>query len=349
MIPLLRPMQTQPPDFLFYSPVGELHERKAGVARPKGWVNASPYAVLYRRGTPLAAYHTGVDYNKNTPVFDADAHSPVYSCSGTEKHPSVVTYAQRFSPNWGWIVIARHYVTPTTFVYARYAHLENVRVKVGDLIYWDTQIGNVGRIDINSPFHCHFDISPTDVLFRSPGDWPKLNRNYLLVHYLDPERFIAEHGGQDMAEKMRVTAPAGVGLYVNPRRLTIPAGGEVMGYETLEVDGNLLRRVQTLDVEDDGWVIERLGTTQQLEIVDVPESVTVNVAKLTVRVKPGTNNAITLTNGKPTYVFQGNVFQVSGTYMGAGAREWTRIVSGPLAGNYVARVGDKGETYLLKV
>lgn len=341
-------MQTPPPDFLFYSPVGELTERRPGKPYPKGWGNASPYAVIYRKDTPLEAYHTGIDYNKNIPKFDTDAHSPVWSCSGTPNYPSIVTYAGRFSPGWGWLVIARHYVTPTTFVYARYAHLESVRVKAGDLIYWDTQIGNVGRIDINSPYHCHFDISPTDVLFRSPGDWPKLNRKYLLIHYLDPEQFVSEHGVLSMAENLVVTAPGGVGLYVNPRRLIVPQGGQLIGYDTIEDGGNVLRRVQFTDTDDDGWIVEVKAGVRQVEIVEVPEQVTVNVAKLTVRKGPGTDKAIFQTNGKPTYVFQGDTLSVSGTFTGVGAREWSRIVSGPLAGNYVARTGDKGEAYLKK-
>jgi murein DD-endopeptidase MepM/ murein hydrolase activator NlpD len=88
---------------IFYSPIGTREQRQSHQIWPQGWIDAAPYAVIYRVDTPFEAYHTGADLNLNTPTWDRDAHSPVYSMG-----PGVVTYAKFFSSGWGNLIIVRH-------------------------------------------------------------------------------------------------------------------------------------------------------------------------------------------------------------------------------------------------
>jgi len=175
------------------SPVGTAAERKTDDMWPSKWFDATGFARRYRIGTPSEAYHTGVDLNMNEPYWDADAHSPVYAAaSGT------VTFADRLA-GWGNVIVIRHdpLVTTGKVLYGRYAHVEDIRVKVGDRVVRGQQISKVGNAEGLFAYHLHFDLSPTAILASQPWHWPKLNRDNLLANYIDPLDFIRNNRPKD--------------------------------------------------------------------------------------------------------------------------------------------------------
>lgn len=173
----------------FDPPIAVAVERHGAQVWPGHWIDATGFAVRYRIGTPYEAYHTGADLNLNEPYFDADAHSPVYAAAH-----GVVTFADRL-PGWGKVIVIRHdpLIDNQQVVYGRYAHVEGVRVQVGQRVARGEQIASVGNAEGIYPYHLHFDISPTDILQTQPWHWPKLDRDAVLAHYVDPRQFILDH------------------------------------------------------------------------------------------------------------------------------------------------------------
>ncbi len=173
----------------FDAPIGVIAERQSAQVWPGKWIDATGYAVRYRIGTPQEAYHTGADLNLNEPYFDADAHSPVYAAAS-----GVVTHADRL-PGWGQVIVIKHdpLITDGQVVYGRYAHVENVRVQVGQRVTRGEQIASVGNAEGAFPYHLHFDLSPTAILQTQPWHWPKLDLNNLTANYIDPRTYISGH------------------------------------------------------------------------------------------------------------------------------------------------------------
>ncbi len=173
----------------FDAPIGIASERQSDQVWPSHWIDATGFAVRYRVGTPYEAYHTGADLNLNEPYPDADAHSPVYAAAH-----GVVTFADRL-PGWGNVIVIRHdpLITNGQVVYGRYAHVENVRVQVGQRVVRGEQIASVGNAEGIYSYHLHFDISTTDILQTQPWHWPRLDLDALLANYTDPRQFIINH------------------------------------------------------------------------------------------------------------------------------------------------------------
>ncbi len=170
-------------------PIGTADERATEQVWPGHWFDATGYATRYYQGTPQEAYHTGADLNLNRPYWDADAHSPVYAAAS-----GVVTFAGRLT-SWGNVIIIRHdpLVSNGQSMYGRYAHVENIRVNVGDRVQRGQHISNVGNAEGIFPYHLHFDLSPTDILEREPWDWPKLSLFRIQRDYVDPRQYIADN------------------------------------------------------------------------------------------------------------------------------------------------------------
>jgi len=162
----------------YLSPVGTADERASGKFPPGAWFDANPFGRLYAAPSGNA-YHTGSDLNLNSPRWDEDAHKPVYAIAD-----GVVTCAKEFAV-WGNIIVTQHGT-----IYARYAHVEQMRVGVGQTVVQGEQIAQVGNANGIQPYHLHFDISPTDILYFKPNHWPKLNRDELLAYYIDPINFL---------------------------------------------------------------------------------------------------------------------------------------------------------------
>lgn len=167
------------------SPVGTAAQRAGNTLWPSGWLDASPFGVLYFIGTPNEAYHTGADLNWGSPY--ADKGLPTYSCAN-----GVVTFAGRLSV-WGNVIVIRHdplYQPDGQVLYSRYGHVQNMTVSAGTRVKRGDQIAEIGDAFGRFVPHLHFDLSPTTVLETRPSDWPGTNRSSLLRNYIDPLAWI---------------------------------------------------------------------------------------------------------------------------------------------------------------
>jgi murein DD-endopeptidase MepM/ murein hydrolase activator NlpD len=168
------------------SPVGTDVERRSSKVWPGQWLDASPFGKLYFVGTPNEAYHTGADLNLPR---NADAHMPVYSVAS-----GIVVFANRL-PVWGNVIIIKNdpLVSTGMVVYARYAHVEDMRVTVGQRVKRGDMICKIGNAFGRWAYHLHFDLSPTTILETNPSHWPGRDRDELFNHYIDPREFIETH------------------------------------------------------------------------------------------------------------------------------------------------------------
>lgn len=172
----------------FDAPVGTLEQRSSAELWPGTWFDATGFAAYYT--AVGAAYHTGADLNNNTPSWDMDRGAPVYAPAS-----GLVTFAGVGSGTWGQMIVIRHDPLPDgTQVWTRCAHLGERRVETGQRVERGQQIATIGNADgkLNN-YHLHYDIAQTDILERSPGHWPGINRDEVLRHYVDPLAFTASH------------------------------------------------------------------------------------------------------------------------------------------------------------
>lgn len=182
----------------FDSPVGTQTERDSDKLWPGAWVDATGFATYYT-ATGSPAYHTGADLNLNAPVFDSDAHSPVYAVAD-----GLVCYAA-VNTAWGAgnaIVITKHTLEDGTVVYARYAHIEALKVSAGQAVVRGQPLAKIGNAAGRYPYHLHFDLARAD-LCAKPGDWPGTDKARLLRDYYDPLVFLREHHSDPKAEAAR--------------------------------------------------------------------------------------------------------------------------------------------------
>ena len=171
---------------IFDCPVGSIAEREGAKIWPGEWVDATSFATWYT-ATGVGCYHTGVDLNLNSPAWDSDAHSPVYSTADGK-----VVFAGDMA-GWGSVVVVAHpagTITPATW--SRYGHVEKILVAVGDIVTRGQQLASIGNANGRYPFHLHFDIACID-LGASPGDWPGTDIDRLKRSYFDPKPFIQQH------------------------------------------------------------------------------------------------------------------------------------------------------------
>lgn len=175
------------------APVGTVEERASGELWPGHWLDAVGYRTNYVDGVNTRAYHTGADLNLNVPHWDADRGEPVWAiASGT------VVGVERLA-NWGMVVIIRHDPVDQdgNAVWARYAHVADVAVRVNEVVQRGQQIAVIGKPEApDAPFHLHFDICVSGILAQDPGHWPRLDYQALLEHYIDPRAFIRDHRPQ---------------------------------------------------------------------------------------------------------------------------------------------------------
>lgn len=170
------------------SPVGTSEQRRGERVWPKGWLDATPFGKLYFIGTPSEAYHTGADLNFGRPYEDKGM--ACYACAS-----GIVTFAARLG-KWGNLVVIRHdplYEPAGRVIYSRYAHVQNMRVTVGERVARGQRICEISDAFGRYVPHLHFDLSATTLLETRPGDWPKLNYDLLVRNYIDPRDWISRH------------------------------------------------------------------------------------------------------------------------------------------------------------
>ncbi len=188
---------------IFDWPVGTAAERIEHDTLPGAWFAATWYGQRYD-ATGKWAIHTGLDLNLNMPHYDADAHAPVYAAES-----GVVVYAGKL-PVWGSVITLRHAALNERTIWTRYAHVEQVTIKVGALVTRGEQIARVGNADGRYPYHLHYDLAWIDLGAR-PGDWPGDDLRRVERDYLDPMIFTrlpnALEGGEGARKaRLRITA-----------------------------------------------------------------------------------------------------------------------------------------------
>jgi murein DD-endopeptidase MepM/ murein hydrolase activator NlpD len=119
-----------------------------------------PEAVGYyiARGVRLTPpVHFGEDWNGRG-GGDTDLGDPVYAAGD-----GVVTWAYDVHQGWGNVIMIRHaYRDPANgevkFCDSLYGHLNEIKVKVGQLVKRGDQIGTIGTNHGMYPAHLHFEI-----------------------------------------------------------------------------------------------------------------------------------------------------------------------------------------------
>ena len=171
------------------SPVGSSGDRQGERLWPQGWLDASPFGKLYFLGTPRESFHTGADLNWGRGPDD-DLGQLVHACAH-----GVVTFAAPL-PVFGNVIVIRHdplFQPEGLAMRSRYAHVQRMRVQVGQRVRRGDVIAEIGDAFGAVPAHLHYDLSPTDRLESQPSDWPGRNKERLLRDYIDPKAFIAEY------------------------------------------------------------------------------------------------------------------------------------------------------------
>ena len=171
------------------SPVGSSGDRQGERLWPQGWLDASPFGKLYFLGTPRESFHTGADLNWGRGPED-DLGQLVHACAH-----GVVTFAAPL-PVFGNVIVIRHdplFQPEGLAMRSRYAHVQRMRVQVGQRVRRGDVIAEIGDAFGAVPAHLHYDLSPTDRLESQPSDWPGRNKERLLRDYIDPKAFIAEY------------------------------------------------------------------------------------------------------------------------------------------------------------
>lgn len=171
----------------FASPVGATW--RTGY-HPTEWYDSNPYFSRYIiTGATRYSIHTGIDLQRSA---NRDAGQPVYSIANGR-----VTFAARGGGTWGNVVVIEH---SESILYSRYAHLENVTVRVGDNVRVGQQIAVIGKSGMGyvpNGEHLHFDISFTRLLKGNPLHWAGDNRTPVAANYVDPTSFLLN--AQDVA------------------------------------------------------------------------------------------------------------------------------------------------------
>jgi hypothetical protein len=186
---------TNPPRYMsdgFDSPLGSVAGRKDIKMYPPIWYVSNGFENFYYLGpgTSNPALHTGDDlvlYDPITKVKQDAAHQPIFAIAH-----GVVTSADLAEGSWGNVIVIQHdpLIKNGKVVFSRYGHVENMQVKKGDRVVRGQHIANVGNSFGRFVYHLHFDISPTQLLFSRPWDWPGTNKTRLEANYIAPGTFI---------------------------------------------------------------------------------------------------------------------------------------------------------------
>lgn len=128
--------------------------------------------------------HVGVDLNgiggENT-----DLGEPVYAAGR-----GLVIYSGMPSESWGNVVVVAHRLPGSTTIYqSMYAHLNERKVKVGDVLYRGQELGTIGTGNGHYLAHLHFEFSASRVVEAGmPGYHPAGTMNRL-----NPADIITKH------------------------------------------------------------------------------------------------------------------------------------------------------------
>ena len=145
-------------------------------------------------------YHPAEDWNGNG-GGNTELGQPVYAIAVGR-----VIYVQYSSSGFGNMVQIVHHLSSGEYVLSMYAHLDQIMVSEGDLVYSTTQIGTVGNSGTQYA-HLHWeirqqsflDLSNPDVISLknsypyTPNRWPGSDTQFIVDNYYDPTDFIKQN------------------------------------------------------------------------------------------------------------------------------------------------------------
>ena len=159
-------------------------------------------ALIYNARPFREVGHLGDDFN-GIGGTDSDLGDPIYAVGAGE-----VVYVGTPSPGWGTVVIVAHRVpadsseqkpaeseTAKNLVHLRviqsfYAHLEDIRVFVGQVVQRGDRLGCVGPAAVGSNYpHLHFELRESRAI--APG----VGYADSAMDRLNPEKFFAKYRG----------------------------------------------------------------------------------------------------------------------------------------------------------
>lgn len=217
------------------APVGWNGNQSGDLVWPAHYVDVNPIGTKYSLGI-----HTGADLNDNiTFGWDSDKFGDVYAMDN-----GIVTYAGIISKasTWGQVLNIQYDVAGFGPIIARYAHLKEIDVKVGQTVEKGRKVGRIGNGNPSRPlpYHLHFDISVTRILVNQPGHWPKNDFLTIVRNYVEPKSFIRlSRPGRVWPDRKRGHATSPVNFRTGPSTA-------FASYKTL-VKGERLTILNSLD------------------------------------------------------------------------------------------------------
>ena len=130
-----------------------------------------------------SAFHPGFDYN-GPGAGNADLNLPVYAVAA-----GVVKGYHNAKDGWGMMISIYH---PQYKVWSIYAHIRNLKVKVGQQVKEGQHIAGIGNAYGKYSAHLHFEIrkKATGSLTNWVKSWSKAK---ICQYYVDPVKYIKEH------------------------------------------------------------------------------------------------------------------------------------------------------------
>lgn len=138
------------------------------------------------------SYHPGEDWNIPG-AGNQDQGQPVYAVANGE-----VVFSG-WNTALGNVVLIKHSLSSTDFVWSQYAHLNERYVNKGDKVFRRQPIGTVGRGPNNTfSAHLHFELRKVDLPANA---WPRTNgipweRSKVADFWLNPSQFIKHNRPQ---------------------------------------------------------------------------------------------------------------------------------------------------------
>jgi hypothetical protein len=168
-------------------------------------------------------HHTGDDLN-GIGGMNTDLGDPVWAIAD-----GTVLYAGEPSHGWGKVVVVGHRVDGR-ILHSMYAHLDRIKVAVGQVLGRGDRIGSVGTANDSYPAHLHFEIR------EGPGIDMGVGYTMVPGNRLDPSATVRDGRGADPAERRPSLLPVALGRDDPWNRLELSPEnaarlGEILGRE----------------------------------------------------------------------------------------------------------------------
>lgn len=112
----------------------------------------------------------------------------------------LVIYSGHPSDSWGNMVVVAHRIPGSDTVYQSiYAHLEERKVQVGDILYRGQELGTIGSAGGRYFAHLHFELVPSRVVEAGMSGYHPAGT----MNRIDPQQFITEHPAPDFPDPFR--------------------------------------------------------------------------------------------------------------------------------------------------